>query len=350
MALERASTMSAISQLPSLEGPQLEHYPHIATQSPDEAKRLLRETCGLQDFIAHGSESEFFAQVNLKPLTDISLIYAAFGGAVELEFPKATFARQLFRLSGEGVAQAGATLPSLPIDEALPLPTGKSVTLRLSDNCRLIILRIGEAALARKLASLLGREPTEPIQLRWGQSVDSEKLALRSLVMHLVQTIHSLEKCSVLCPVIAELEQSIVTAFLCANSSNYSDLLRAEPEDVGPWQVRAVEDYILSHWNEPIDIHHLAEVTGASARSIFQAFARTRGYSPKAFLKRTRLTHARAKLQASDPKISVTAIALSCGFHNLGRFARDYQTYFGELPSETLAKQRSSRSSLHPHA
>ena len=80
-----------------------------------------------------------------------------------------------------------------------------------------------------------------------------------------------------------------------------------------------------------------------SARSIFQAFARTRGYSPNAFLKRTRLTQARGRLQSGDMDVSVTAIALACGFNNLGHFARDYRTFFGELPSETLARQRSKR-------
>ena len=84
----------------------------------------------------------------------------------------------------------------------------------------------------------------------------------------------------------------------------------------------------------------LVKITGASARSIYQAFARTRGYSPKAFLKQMRLKQARSRLQSNDPDVSVTAIALSCGFNNLGDFARDYRELFGELPSETLAKHR----------
>ena len=33
---------------------------------------------------------------------------------------------------------------------------------------------------------------------------------------------------------------------------------------------------------------------------------------------------------------SVTEVAYSCGFSNLGHFAKDYGRHFGELPSETL--------------
>jgi len=37
---------------------------------------------------------------------------------------------------------------------------------------------------------------------------------------------------------------------------------------------------------------------------------------------------------------SVTAIALLCGFSNLGHFASAYRTRFGELPSQTLHRSR----------
>jgi transcriptional regulator GlxA family with amidase domain len=80
-------------------------------------------------------------------------------------------------------------------------------------------------------------------------------------------------------------------------------------------------------------------VTGASARTIFKTFRQSRGYSPMAFLKQVRLDHARRMLLKSDSKTSVTAVALACGFHNLGHFARDYRARFGELPSETLGRR-----------
>lgn len=326
------------------EDPRLEHYPAISTRSADEARDQMRSAYGLRDLTVIGDKSEFSAQSNHKFIKDILLAYCAFDGTVELEFPEARVARQLFCLSGDGVARGRNSDPDLRLGRSLPLPIGQPVKFRYKGNYQHLVLRVQETALTKKLTALLGYEPNMPLEVRWAQPVGQENEALRSLVFYLAQSISTLEKCSVFCPVISELEQTVITTYLYANQSNYSDLLRASPKDVAPWQVRAVEDYIASHWDKPIDILQLVEITGASARSIYQTFARTRGYSPKVFLKRTRLGHARAKLQSSDPEASVTAIALSCGFNNLGHFARDYREFYGELPSETLARQRPMRS------
>ena len=329
------------------EGTTLEHYSAILTQSPDEATEQYRNAYGLRGLAVTGSKSEFLIRANHKFLTDIALIYSAYGTAVELEFPQAEFARQMFCLSGKGIVRVGKTDTPFFIDKPLALPVGQAVEFCLGENVQQLAVRISKAALVKRLTALLGSEPAGQIQLHWGESGGEEKILLRNLVMYFARSIHSFEKSDAFFPVISELEQAIVTAFLYANEHNYSHLLRADSKDAGPWQVRAVEDYILSHWNEPIDISQLVSITGASARSIFQAFARARGYSPKMFLKRTRLTQARAKLQSGDPNQSVTTTALLCGFHNVGRFASEYRAQFGELPSETLARQRIKRPNHH---
>jgi AraC-like DNA-binding protein len=335
--------MSTVPSARSSEGLTLERYPAILTRSPDEATEQYRNAYGLRNLSVTGPRSEFLIRANHKFLTDIALIYSAYGTAVELEFPQPEFARQMFCLSGKGIVQVGKTDAPFRSDKPLTLPVGYPVNFRLGANVQQFALRIDEAALIKKLTALLGSEPAGQIQLHGGEPGGEEKILLRNLVMYFARSIHSFEKSDVFIPVVRELEQAIITAFLYTNHHNYSDLLRADSKDVGPWQVRAVEEYIESHWNEPIDISQLVKITGASARSIFQAFARARGYSPKVFLKRTRLAQARTKLQSGDPNASVTAIALSCGFHNVGRFASEYRARFGELPSETLARRRTKR-------
>ena len=136
--------------------------------------------------------------------------------------------------------------------------------------------------------------------------------------------------------VLSELEQTLMVYFLIANRHNYSHLLYGDPVAPAPWQVRRAEEFIEANWNQPITIEALASVTGASVRSIFKAFRESRGYSPMTFLKKIRLERARDMLRTGDAQTSVTGVALACGFHNLGHFARDYRDCFGELPSETL--------------
>jgi AraC-like DNA-binding protein len=125
------------------------------------------------------------------------------------------------------------------------------------------------------------------------------------------------------------------------------DRSAAEPRMRPPitWQVRRAEEYIESHWNQSITMARLARATAASARTIFCHFKRSRGQSPMSFLKQVRLEHAREMLEKSGVGRSVTEIAIDCGFGNLGHFAGDYLKRFGERPSDTL--KRSKSSSLH---
>lgn len=113
------------------------------------------------------------------------------------------------------------------------------------------------------------------------------------------------------------------------------------------WQVRRAEEYIETHWDQPITIASLARSTAASARSIFYHFKNSRGQSPMSFLKQVRLEHARDMLERSGLDRSVTEIAVQCGFGNLGHFAGDYFKRFGERPSETLKRSKYEFASRH---
>jgi transcriptional regulator GlxA family with amidase domain len=113
------------------------------------------------------------------------------------------------------------------------------------------------------------------------------------------------------------------------------------------WQVRRAEEYIETHWKEPITIASLARATAASARSIFFHFKNSRHQSPMSFVKQVRLEHAREMLQSSGINRSVTEVAVECGFGNLGHFACDYFKRFGERPSDTLKRRKYELASRH---
>jgi transcriptional regulator GlxA family with amidase domain len=80
------------------------------------------------------------------------------------------------------------------------------------------------------------------------------------------------------------------------------------------------------------------EVSGCSARSIFRAFQESRTYSPMAFVRQVRLTHARKNLLGGET-ITIAEIAHSCGFGDLAKFSKSYRESFGELPSQTRKKR-----------
>ncbi|NVO06776.1 MAG: helix-turn-helix domain-containing protein [Rhodoferax sp.] len=75
---------------------------------------------------------------------------------------------------------------------------------------------------------------------------------------------------------------------------------------------------------------------GVSRRTLQNAFVRVLDIGPLAYVKAVRLKQARLALKNAH---SVTEAATACGFWHFGHFAHDYQTLFGERPSDTLKRQ-----------
>lgn len=109
--------------------------------------------------------------------------------------------------------------------------------------------------------------------------------------------------------------------------------------------VRNAEDYALAASSEPVRMPDLCRALGVSERTLRYAFRDVTGESAAAYLKALRLNRVHRTLRAADPKgVLVKEVALSNGFRQLGEFARSYETLFGELPSQTLARpSRSAR-------
>ena len=94
---------------------------------------------------------------------------------------------------------------------------------------------------------------------------------------------------------------------------------------------------LRDHVNEPVTMVELSRETGVSERTLRAAFHDVVGISPKQHIIRERLRAAREALRAAAPgTTTVTDIAMSLGFYELGRFAGRYRHTFGEAPSWTL--------------
>lgn len=86
-------------------------------------------------------------------------------------------------------------------------------------------------------------------------------------------------------------------------------------------------------------ISDFCEAVGASHRTLARALRMIRGTTPNRYLHELRLAAARKALLGADPASeSVTQVAMRLGFRELGRFAAEYRTAFGESPSETLRR------------
>jgi AraC-like DNA-binding protein len=105
--------------------------------------------------------------------------------------------------------------------------------------------------------------------------------------------------------------------------------------------VRAL-DWLRRHQADHVDLERLASAAGVSPRTLESHFKTFLGTTPLGWLRRTRFASVRRALESGRGEATVTRIALANGFGQLGRFAAEYRAIFGETPSATLRRSRTS--------
>ena len=101
---------------------------------------------------------------------------------------------------------------------------------------------------------------------------------------------------------------------------------------------RATEE----HPDQALFISELCAKIGVSARTLRKCCQEQLGMSPKRYLLLRQMHLVRRALRDSAPTATtVTEIATRYGFWEFGRFAGNYRSLFGELPSTTLGHRRS---------
>lgn len=99
--------------------------------------------------------------------------------------------------------------------------------------------------------------------------------------------------------------------------------------------------YMHTHLHKPLSIEALAKKFKLSERTLRNYFKEELNTSPKQYLTALRLTKIRDELKAvKKEKGLVEKTARKFGFSHMGLFAKAYKDFFGELPSETLAKSQ----------
>lgn len=121
---------------------------------------------------------------------------------------------------------------------------------------------------------------------------------------------------------------------LCGPTENTSNDLTACTRQ---YVVTKARDYMREHVDEPITVSDLCAHIRVSRRSLQYSFQDVLGTNPARYLRNMRLNGARRDIRRqTDEHTALADIAARWGFWHPSRFAAEYRSLFGELPSQTL--------------
>jgi AraC-like DNA-binding protein len=323
----------------SIDTTYLDKYEAVHTHDSELARERLFSVYGANGFETRGSQ--FGIRANYAKLPGLGLGFCAYDAPVAVSYPEAGFVRQFFSIAGQACFATSRISGAMGAWTAL-VPGEAPLRLQFGEHYRQLVLRIDNVALERIIKSLTGDTSDRPLVFAAGEPDPSAMSFLRRQVFHLAEELETFaEHYSPLA--MAELERDLIVRFLLAHEHNFSGLLRREPRSAGGNVVGRIETFIEANWNQPLDIDDIAAIANVSARTIFREFARAGKGSPAQFARRVRLQRAAEFLRSPAEGTTVTAVALRCGFQNIGRFAAEYARLHGELPSETLRRALAAR-------
>ena len=97
-----------------------------------------------------------------------------------------------------------------------------------------------------------------------------------------------------------------------------------------PWQRKRAEDTLAANLEGDVSLADLANDCGISASHFSRAFRQTTGLSPHQWLLQQRVNQAKNLLR--DPSLSLSDVALACGFADQSHFTRVFNRLTGTSP------------------
>ncbi|TIV99294.1 MAG: AraC family transcriptional regulator, partial [Mesorhizobium sp.] len=101
-------------------------------------------------------------------------------------------------------------------------------------------------------------------------------------------------------------------------------------------QIRRATAWIRAHYNEPIDVTQLAELSHMSNAAFHRHFKAATAMSPIQYQKQLRLLEARHLLIAQLG--SAAQVAFTVGYESASQFSREYSRQFGLPPARDAAR------------
>jgi AraC-like DNA-binding protein len=273
-------------------------------------------------------------------LGSIALNSLAWGAGVMVTAPLLPdFYLLQFSLAGECELWQGRHHNVLPERSVSVINPGQPFRKMWTPKARQLLVRIDRRLVEREVCAWTGGDVGGGIE--FGKPIeDVAKVGTLALYVRMICDDLRNEASHFSNPLVADrVASGLVALLLTSIPNNKQRTIEAASQSAAPFFVRRVEQFIEEHAADAIALADLIRVAGVSTRALQTSFRRFRNTTPMAYLRAIRLELARRELtNAGRQGLSVAAVANAVGFGHLGRFARDYQARFGELPSDTLRR------------
>ena len=125
---------------------------------------------------------------------------------------------------------------------------------------------------------------------------------------------------------------------LCGTVRSYEEQRAA----IQPYlELASVAEHLKRSYREPLDLPELARMAGMSERQLERKFRSTFQTTPRHYLIKMRVVNACGLL--TDPRLSLTEIALEVGFYDHSDFSRQFRKHMGESPTQYREANRGAK-------
>ncbi|WP_290582178.1 AraC family transcriptional regulator [Ketobacter sp.] len=229
------------------------------------------------------------------------------------------------------------SLQAFKADELLVMSAGQEVDMIVRDHFSMLVVAFELNWIERMLQALLGepvyrRHRNYRLQLGGQQS----GLDLAGGIVHHIMRVMKEPSLLQTAGFSMSLERYASENLLLSVSTE----LRRENRTHKRQVAKAAREFICNHYDELFSIADLCEALGCTERTLHAGFVEYYNTTPKQYLKRIRYMEARRRLLRIEPHQRIFDVALACGLHHEGRFAREYYRLFGEMPAQTCGRRQ----------
>jgi len=224
-------------------------------------------------------------------------------------------------------------LPSTPGSTSFFLDLAKTPTARLPLEFESVNVRTPRAAFDA-LSQELGASRVDSLResRRWG-TVDP---IVDNLIRAALRLCESADECNSLA------KDHLLRALLTHIAIVYGGMRIKQPLARGglaPWQQRRATEHLNNNLGKGISLADLARQCELSVSHFSRAFKVTNGVSPLTWLQQRRVDAAQQLLRTTD--LTLSAVALHCGFADQSHFSRVFRDVAGATPAQWRRFQRS---------